>query len=91
MGEAEGRGAAGVSRLFVESDDVGGMSVSLNRGGVPELRVSPSFMALVEREAGHGRAAMGRAERAALQYTRQKIDRAQAIEAGASGGARCWP
>ncbi len=78
MGEAEGRGAQQVSADFlVESDDVGGMSVSLNRGGVPELRVSPSFMALVEREAGHGRAAMGRAERAALQYTRQKIDRAQ--------------
>lgn len=78
MGEVAGHNFQQVVPDFrVETDDGGGISVALNKGGVPELRVSPSFMELMERAAGSGKAAMGRAEREALQYTRQKIERAQ--------------
>ena len=77
MGEVEGRNLQQVVPDFrVETDDEGNISVVFNKGDVPELRVSPSFMEIMDR-ADKGKASMGRAERDALQYTRQKIEKAQ--------------
>ena len=54
----------------------GGITLSFNKGDVPELRISPSFMEILH-QVDTGRAKMSRPEREALQYTRQKIEKAQ--------------
>ena len=77
MGEVVGHNFQQIVPDFtVQTDDEGGISMSFNKGDVPELRISPSFMELLE-QADAGRAGMSRPEREALQYTRQKIEKAQ--------------
>ena len=77
MGEVAGHNYQQIVPDFtVRSDDDGGLSVAFNRGGVPELRVSPSFLELAG-QVDAGRVKMSRPEREALQYTRQKIEKAQ--------------
>ena len=65
-----------VPDFAVETDDDGGITLSFNKGDVPELRISPSFMEILH-QVDTGRAKMSRPEREALQYTRQKIEKAQ--------------
>ena len=77
MGEVAGHNFQQVVPDFrVETDDEGNITVTFNKGDVPELRISPSFMEIMDR-ADKGKMPMGRAERDALQYTRQKIEKAQ--------------
>ena len=77
MGEVAGHNWQQVVPDFrVETDDDGNITLSFNKGDVPELRISPSFMEIMDL-ADKGKAKMGRAEREALQYTRQKIEKAQ--------------
>lgn len=77
MGEVVGHNYQQIVPDFVvETDDEGGISMSFNKGDIPELRISPSFMELLE-QADTGRSGMSRPEREALQYTRQKIEKAQ--------------
>lgn len=77
MGEVAGHNFQQVVPDFrVETDDDGNITMAFNKGDVPELRISPSFMEILD-QADKGRAKMGRAEREALQYTRQKIEKAQ--------------
>lgn len=77
MGEVIGHNYQQIMPDFVvETGDDGSISMSFNKGDVPELRISPSFMELLE-QANAGRAGMSRPEREALQYTRQKIEKAQ--------------
>lgn len=77
MGEVVGHNYQQIVPDFiVETDDEGGISMSFNKGDIPELRISPSFMELLE-QADTGRTGMSRPAREALQYTRQKIEKAQ--------------
>ncbi len=77
MGEVVGHNYQQVVPDFaVEADDNGEITLSLNKGDVPELRISPSFLETL-RQVDAGRAKMSRPEREALQYTRRKIEKAQ--------------
>ena len=77
MGEVVGHNYQQIVPDFaVETDDDGGITLSFNKGDVPELRISPSFMEILH-QVDTGRAKMSRPEREALQYTRQKIEKAQ--------------
>lgn len=77
MGEVAGHNYQQIVPDFtVETDDNGEITLTLNKGNVPELHVSPSFLGLV-RDAETSRSHMGKSERQALQYTRQKIEKAQ--------------
>ncbi len=77
MGEVVGHNYQQIVPDFVvETDDDGGITLSFNKGNVPELRISPSFMEIL-RQMDAGRMRMSRSEREALQYTRQKIEKAQ--------------
>lgn len=63
--------------FFVEADEeTGAVSVALNQGEVPRLRVSPSFQDTLRRYAGRGRQ-LTRAEQDALVYARRKVGAAQ--------------
>ena len=76
MGEVLGHNYQQIIPDFtVETDDMGHISIGLNNGNVPELRVSPSFMEILT-YASANRGGMSRSERDALQYTRQKIEKA---------------
>ncbi len=77
MGEVVGHNYQQIVPDFtVETDEDGEIVLSFNKGDVPELRISPSFMEIL-RQTGSGRTKMSRPEREALQYTRQKIEKAQ--------------
>ncbi|MBO5180630.1 MAG: RNA polymerase factor sigma-54 [Paraprevotella sp.] len=77
MGEAIGRNYQQIIPDFiVETADDGTLTMSLNQGDVPELRISDSFMELLKQSEG-ARSRLSRPEKEALQYTRQKIEKAQ--------------
>lgn len=77
MGEVIGHNYQQIVPDFVvETDDDGNISMSFNKGDVPDLRISPSFRELLE-QANAGHTGLSRPEREALQYTRQKIEKAQ--------------
>ena len=76
MGEVVGHNYQQIVPDFaVETDDDGGITLSFNKGDVPELRIS--FVHGILHQVDTGRAKMSRPEREALQYTRQKIEKAQ--------------
>lgn len=78
MGEVEGHNYQQVVPDFsVETDEEGGIVVTVNKGDVPELRVSPSFAEIAEKAAKGDSRGRTRTEREALLYTRQKIEQAQ--------------
>lgn len=63
--------------FFVEADeDTGQLSVELNWGDVPRLRVSPSFRDTLRRYGGRGRE-LTRGEQDTLIYARRKVSAAQ--------------
>ena len=77
MGEVVGHNFQQIVPDFsVRADEEGQLVVTMNQGGVPQLRVSPSFLELLH-EAQSERSHLGRTGRQALQYTRLKIEKAQ--------------
>lgn len=77
MGEVVGHNFQQIVPDFVvETDDEGRITLLYNKGDVPELRISSSFLEIMQ-QADSGRAQMSRSGREALQYSRQKIEKAQ--------------
>ena len=77
MGETEGRNMQQITPDFiVETEDDGTITITLNQGEVPQLRVSPSFMEIIHHSATE-KAKPSRSEKEALAYTKQKIEKAQ--------------
>lgn len=60
----------------VENDGRGNLSVTLNEGEVPPLRVSESFRSTIKEFAGN-RSKLTRSQKDTYTYTRQKIEAAQ--------------
>lgn len=76
MGEAVGRSVEQITPDFiVDTHDDGTVTMQLNMGDVPELRVSQSF-ADIMRQYQAGRATMSRQAKEALLYTKRKVDAA---------------
>jgi len=65
-----------VPDFFVTVDEGGDVHIQLNRGDVPELRVSRAFRETVEAYAAH-RDKLTREQRDAYTYARQKVEAAQ--------------
>lgn len=77
LGETEGRSTQQITPDFiVETLDDGTITFTLNRGNVPELKVSPSFTEMVEAYRNN-KGGMNRQEKEALLYAKEKVDRAQ--------------
>lgn len=77
LGETEGKNLQQVTPDFIiETDEQGRISFSLNRGQVPELRVSSSFQELMDTYRLH-KQSMTRQDKEALLYAKQKVERAQ--------------
>ncbi len=77
MGETVGRNFQQIIPDFlVEVEDDGTITMQLNQGDVPELRISDSFLEILQNLDGTDKT-MGRSEREALLYTKQKVEKAQ--------------
>lgn len=77
LGEAVGRSLQQITPDFiVDTADDGTVTFSLNRGQLPELKVSPSFAEMVEAYKGNPKS-MSRQEKEALLYAKEKVDKAQ--------------
>lgn len=77
MGEIVGHNYQQVVPDFVvETEDDGTITLTLNQGDVPELKISGSFLDILRQYDGE-RQKMSRSEKDALLYTRQKIEKAQ--------------
>lgn len=77
MGEVVGHNFQQVVPDFiVETDDDGEITLTLNQGDIPELKISDSFIDLLNRYE-HKQQAISRSEKDALLYTKQKIEKAQ--------------
>ena len=63
--------------FIVETDDEGTITLSLNQGDVPELRISNSFLEILNQLDGQKSKPANKSEKEALQYTKQKIEKAQ--------------
>ena len=78
--EAMGSGAEAVTPdFFVEVDDMGHATVSLNHAEVPPLRVSDTFRDTLQQFATGPEERLSRPQREALAYARVKIGAAQAF------------
>ena len=76
MGEVVGHNYQQIVPDFaVETDDDGGITLSFNKGDVPELRISPSFMEILH-QVDTGRAKMSRPNGKLCIYP-PKIEKAQ--------------
>lgn len=77
LGETQGRSTAQITPDFiVDTSDDGTVNFSLNRGQIPELKVSPSFTEMVEAFQQNPKG-MSRQEKEALLYAKEKVDKAQ--------------
>lgn len=77
MGEIAGHNFQQIIPDFVvDVDDNGTISLTFNRGEVPELNISPSFMQFLSQPENQQKN-MSKSRRNALTYTRQKIEKAQ--------------
>lgn len=77
MGETMGRNTNQITPDFiVDTNDDGSITFTLNRGNLPELRVSPSFAEMVETYRNN-KAGMSRQAKEALLYAREKVEKAQ--------------
>ena len=77
MGELVGHNYQQVVPDFiVETEDDGTITMTLNQGDVPELKISDSFLDIL-RQYDQGRQKISRSEKDALLYTKQKIEKAQ--------------
>lgn len=77
LGEAEGRSLQQITPDFlVETTDDGRVSFTLAHGEVPELKVSQTFLDMVDTYKTNQKN-MNRQEKEALLYAKEKVDRAQ--------------
>lgn len=77
LGETEGRSTQQITPDFiVDTAEDGSISFSLNRGNIPELTVSPSFLEMVDSYKSH-KEKMNRQAKEALLYAKEKVERAQ--------------
>lgn len=77
MGETEGRNMQQITPDFVvETDDDGHVTFTLNKGRIPDLYVSPSFVDMLDTYK-QNKQGMNRETKEALLYAKQKVDRAQ--------------
>lgn len=77
MGEVVGHNFQQIVPDFlVETDDDGVITMSLNQGDVPELKISESFIDIF-RQYDSVKQKISRSEKDALLYTKQKIEKAQ--------------
>lgn len=77
LGETIGRSLQQITPDFiVDTADDGSVTFSLNRGSMPELNVSPSFVEMVEAYRNNPNG-MNRQEKEALLYAKEKVDKAQ--------------
>lgn len=67
-----------VPDFYVQVDEAGELKITLNKGEVPELRVSPAFRDSI-RQYGGGRRNLSREQKDAYTYARQKVDAAVAF------------
>lgn len=77
LGETQGRNIQQITPDFiVETTDDGAVTFALNRGRVPELKVSETFADMVDTYKNN-KSGMNRQEKEALLYAKEKVDRAQ--------------
>lgn len=77
LGETLGRNLQQITPDFiVDTNDDGTISFYLNCGNIPELKVSPSFVDMVEAYKNN-REGMNRQTKEALLYAKEKVDKAQ--------------
>jgi len=77
LGETMGRSLQQITPDFIiDSDNEGNVTFTLNRGNLPELKVSPSFTEMVETYKNNPQG-MSRQEKEALLYAKEKVERAQ--------------
>ncbi|ALO49544.1 RNA polymerase factor sigma-54 [Hoylesella enoeca] len=77
LGETEGRNIQQITPDFiVDTNDDGTVSFSLNRGMIPDLKVSPAFSEMVDAYKNN-KENLNREEKAAWLYAKEKMERAQ--------------
>lgn len=77
LGETQGRNIQQITPDFiVETSEDGRVSFSLNRGDLPQLKVSQSFSDMVS-EYKQNKQSMSKQTKEALLYAKEKVDRAQ--------------
>ena len=77
LGETEGRNVQQITPDFiVDTADDGTVTFQLNHGNVPELKVSPSFVEMVDTYKNN-RHNMNRRDKEALLYAKEKVDKAR--------------
>ena len=77
MGETQGRNIQQITPDFiVESDEGGNVSFYLNRGTIPRLKVSTSFVDMVDTYKKN-KNGMSKPEKEALLYAKGKVEKAQ--------------
>lgn len=77
LGETVGRSLQQITPDFiVETDDDGKVSFTLNHGRVPELKVSDSFIQMVDAYK-QNKTGMNRSAKEALLYAKEKVEKAQ--------------
>lgn len=77
LGETLGRNTEQITPDFVvDTDEDGNVSFTINRGRIPELKVSPSFTDMVNNYKAN-KSQMNRQEKEALLYAKEKVEKAQ--------------
>ena len=77
LGETEGRNIQQITPDFIiDTADDGTVTFALNRGHIPELTVSPSFVNLLDTYKKN-KGNMSRKDKEALLYAKEKVDKAQ--------------
>ena len=77
LAESEGRSIQQITPDFiVDTSDDGVVSFTLNNGHIPELKVSPSFVEMVDTYKNN-KESMNRRDKEALLYAKEKLDKAQ--------------
>ena len=77
LGETQGRNIQQITPDFIiDTADDGSISFSLNRGNIPDLKVSQSFTDMVDTYKKN-KDGMNRHTKEALLYAKQKVDKAQ--------------
>lgn len=77
LAETEGRSTQQITPDFiVDTSDDGIVTFTLNNGNIPELKVSPSFVEMVDAYNANNNN-MNRRDKEALLYAKEKLDKAQ--------------
>lgn len=77
LGETQGRNLQQITPDFVvDTDDDGTLTLSINKGDIPELKVSRSFSDMIDTYKKNKKN-MNRQDKEALLYAKEKVDKAQ--------------